>query len=78
MNWKKIGTVARLVAYAVVPGAAGYAAYRYVVRPWLDGRKVRQVESGRVPPEDFETQNDLSEREDDSGYSQLSKPLDDD
>jgi hypothetical protein len=38
MNWKNVGKVAKLVAYAVVPGAAGYVAYRHIVRPWLDKR----------------------------------------
>jgi hypothetical protein len=50
MDWKKLGRVARLVAYAVVPGAAGYAAYRYVVRPWLDSRKEKS--SGNAPQGD--------------------------
>lgn len=51
MDWKKIGRVARLVAYVVVPGAAGYVAYRHVIRPWLDGRKARQGAS-EGPDED--------------------------
>ncbi len=52
MDWKKIGRVARLVAYVVVPGAAGYVAYRYVIRPWLDGRKARQEASETLPHDD--------------------------
>ena len=49
MDWKKLGRVVRWAAYIVVPGAAGYAAYRHVVRPWLDSRAARSNESPGVP-----------------------------
>jgi hypothetical protein len=49
MKWKTVARVARLAAYAVVPGAAGYAAYRYVIRPWLDRRGERKEQPGGVP-----------------------------
>jgi hypothetical protein len=41
MNWAKVAKAAKLVAYAVVPGAAGYVAYKHVVRPWLDKRAAK-------------------------------------
>jgi hypothetical protein len=47
MNWKRVAKVARLVAYAVVPGAAGYVAYRHVIRPWLDKRAAKDQ---KAPP----------------------------
>lgn len=38
MKWKTVARMAKIAAYVAVPGAAGYAAYRYVLRPWLDRR----------------------------------------
>lgn len=52
MKWKTVARVARLAAYAVVPGAAGYAAYRYVIRPWLDHRSSRKEQPGTSPAEE--------------------------
>ena len=53
MNWKAVARVARIAAYVVVPGATGYAAYRYVIRPWLDRRgpdeKPREAPPGSEP-----------------------------
>lgn len=42
MKWKTVGRIAKWVAYAVVPGAAGYVVYRHVVRPWLDHRAAKK------------------------------------
>jgi hypothetical protein len=62
MNWKRVAKVARLLAYAVVPGAAGYVAYRHVIRPWLDNRAAKDPKAApstntdpklvTVPPDD--------------------------
>jgi hypothetical protein len=50
MKWKTLGQIAKWTAFAVVPGATGYAAYRYVVRPWLDKRAARN--KAESPPLD--------------------------
>ncbi len=42
MKWKTVGQIAKWTAIAVVPGAAGYVAYRYVLRPWLDNRAAKK------------------------------------
>jgi hypothetical protein len=41
MSWKTVAKLAKVIAYAVVPGAAGYVAYKHIVRPWLDGRAAK-------------------------------------
>jgi hypothetical protein len=51
MRWKTVGQIAKWMAYAVVPGAVGYVAYRHVVRPWLDHRAARK-QAEITPPED--------------------------
>jgi hypothetical protein len=48
MKWKTVAKVAKLVAYAVAPGAAGYVAYKHVIRPWLDHRTAHGKEA--APP----------------------------
>ena len=48
MKWKTVARLARLVGYVVVPGAAGYLAYRHVIRPWLD-RRARASEEAEAP-----------------------------
>ena len=42
MKWKTVGQIAKWTAIAVIPGAAGYVAYRYAVRPWLDSRAAQK------------------------------------
>jgi hypothetical protein len=59
MKWKTVGQIAKWTAIAVVPGAAGYVAYRYVVRPWLDTRAAKKkADAGKpeypAPPEESE------------------------
>ncbi len=49
MKWKTVGQIAKWTAIAVIPGAAGYAAYRYVVRPWLDGRAAKKCAANSPP-----------------------------
>ena len=49
MKWKTIGQIAKWTAIAVVPGAAGYVAYRYVVRPWLDNRAEKKRAAVAAP-----------------------------
>jgi hypothetical protein len=51
MKWKTVAKVAKVVAYAVVPGAAGYVAYKHVIRPWLDQRAAKSKE-GASPATD--------------------------
>ena len=70
MNWKRVAKVARLVAYAVVPGAAGYVAYRHVIRPWLDKRAAKDQKAPAatstdprlvtVPPDDSSAESPAS------------------
>jgi hypothetical protein len=52
MKWRTVGQIAKWAAVAVIPGAAGYVAYRYVVRPWLDNRAARK-KTEVAPPEDL-------------------------
>ena len=42
MKWKTVGQIAKWTAIAVIPGAAGYLGYRYIVRPWLDNRTAKK------------------------------------
>lgn len=68
MRWKTVGRIAKVVAYAVVPGAAGYLAYKHVIRPWLDNRATKVKEdtassSGDHPP----AEEHAVHREDPSG-----------
>lgn len=60
MKWKTVGQIAKWTAIAVIPGAAGYVAYRYVVRPWLDSRAAKKQETDSPPdsPVQPETQKD--------------------
>ena len=64
MNWKSIGKVAKFVAIAVVPGATGYVAYRYVVRPWLDKRSMKDQ---KAPPQTSGNHNEAAHLPDASG-----------
>jgi hypothetical protein len=68
MKWRTVAKVAKLVAYAVVPGAAGYVAYKHVIRPWLDQRAAKGKE-GAVSPssEDRTPEAGLVDREDPDG-----------
>ncbi len=53
MKWKTVGKIAKWTAIALVPaGAAGYVAYRYVLRPWLDGRAAAKNRSTDPLPPD--------------------------
>ncbi len=60
MNWKTVGKIAKWAAIAVVPGAAGYVAYRYVVRPWLDNRAAKNKTA--LTPPDEKSALDANER----------------
>lgn len=51
MKWKTVGQIAKWTAIAVIPGAAGYVAYRYVVRPWLDNRVAKKKTDAGDPKE---------------------------
>lgn len=51
MKWKTVGQIAKWTAIAIIPGAAGYVAYRIVVRPWLDQRAAKK-NMDAVKPED--------------------------
>jgi hypothetical protein len=65
MKWKTLGKVAKLVAYAVVPGAAGYVAYKHLVRPWLDKRATKKRET--LPPSPAERIEDRAPERENSG-----------
>jgi hypothetical protein len=63
VKWKTVGQIAKWTAIAVVPGAAGYVAYRYVLRPWLDNRAAKK----RVAPPASDDKGVLEEVQTKSG-----------